>query len=168
VRTPITTKTLKPGNHTQALTYFNAGVTFQLQNKPANAVADYTKAVAADPTFAKAYYNLAIAYRGAGRPERALENYELALVADPNYTDARFNYAVLLQEQGYADDAVAQFERILADNPNDASAHLSLGGLYARDRATYARAREHYQAFLKLSPNSPLGRDIRRWLDQSR
>lgn len=167
-RTPLATKTLKPGNHTQALAYFNEGVTFQLQNKPANAVADYTKAIAADPTFAKAYYNLAIAYRSGGLMDRALDNYELALIADPNYTDARFNYAVLLQEQGYFDDAITQFERIVAENPNDASTHLSLGGLYARDRATYARAREHYQAFLRLSPNSPLARDIRRWLDQNR
>lgn len=167
VRTPIATKTLKPGNHTQALTYFNQGVISQLQNKPANAVAEYTKAIAADPTFAKAYYNLAIAYRGVGQTDRALDDYELALIADPNYADARFNYAVLLQEQGYFDDAITQFERILAGNPNDASTHLSLGGLYARDRATYARARDHYQAFLKLSPNSPLARDIRRWLDQN-
>ena len=168
VRTPIATKTLKPGNHTRALAYFNEGVALQLQNKPANAVADYTKAITADPAFAKAYYNLAIAYRNAGQTDRALDNYELALIADPNYADARFNYAVLLQEQGYSDDAIAQFERILAGNPNDASTHLSLGNLYSRDRATYARAREHYQAFLKLSPNSPLARDIRRWLDQNR
>ena len=168
VRTPIAAKTLKPGNHAQAQAYFNEGVTFQLQNKPANAVADYAKAISADPTFAKAYYNLAITYRNAGRTDRALDDYELALIADPSYADARFNYAVLLQEQGYFDDAIAQFERILAGNPNDASTHLSLGGLYARDRATYARAREHYEAFLRLSPNSPLARDIRRWLDQNR
>jgi tetratricopeptide (TPR) repeat protein len=168
VRTPIAAKTLKPGNRAQAQAYFNEGVTFQLQNKPANAVADYTKAITADPTFAKAYYNLAITYRNAAQTGRALDNYELALIADPNYADARFNYAVLLQEQGYSDDAIAQFERILAGNPNDASTHLSLGGLYARDRATYARAREHYEVFLRLSPNSPLARDIRRWLDQNR
>lgn len=167
-RIPITAKTLKPGNRTQAMVYFNEGVAFQLQNKPANAVSDYTKAITADPAFAKAYYNLAITYRNAGHTDRALDNYELALIADPNFADARFNYAVLLQEQGYSDDAIAQFERILAGNPNDASTHLSLGGLYARDRATYAKARDHYQAFLKLSPNSPLARDIRRWLDQNR
>jgi hypothetical protein len=40
--------------------------------------------------------------------------------------------------------------------------------LYARNRATFANAREHYQIYLKLSPNSPLARDIRRWLDQNR
>ena len=171
MRPPFAAKTLKPGNHTQALVYFNEGVNFQLQNKPANAIADYAKAIAADPAFTKAYYNLAIAYRGRGLLDRALDNYELALIADPSYSDARFNYAVLLQEQGYLDDATSQFERIVAGNPNDPLAplaHWSLGGLYARDRATYPKAREHYQAFLKLSPNSPLARDIRRWLDQNR
>ena len=96
-----------------------------------------------------------------------MENYELALIANPSSTDARINYAILLQEQGYTDDAITQFEKILAANPNEASAHLSLGGLYAHDRATYAKARDHYQTFLKLSPNSPLARDIRRWLDQN-
>ncbi len=167
-RTPVATRTLKPGNRTKALAYFNDGVKSQQQGKIASAIADYGQAVGADPTFAKAYYNLAIAYRAAGQPERAMENYELALMADPNYADPRFNYAILLQEQGYLDDATAQYAKILQADPNDASAHLSIAGLYARDRATIAKAREHYQAFLRLSPNSPLARDIRRWLEQNR
>jgi tetratricopeptide (TPR) repeat protein len=167
VRIPIATKKLVTGNHTKALTYFNEGVKAQQQGNIASAIASYGKSIAADPAFAKAYFNLAIAYRGAGQPERAMENYELALMADPRYADARYNYAILLQEQGYTDDAIAQFAKILQSNPNDASAQLSIAGLYARDRASLSRAREHYQAFLKLSPNSPLARDIHRWLDQN-
>ena len=168
MRSPVALKTLTPGNRTKALAYFNEGVKSQQQGNVANAIAGYGKAITTDPTFAKAYYNLAIAYRNAGQPERAMESYESALVADPRYADARFNYAILLQEQGYSDDAIAQYGKILQANPTDASAHLSVAGLYARDRATVAKAREHYQAFLKLSPNSPLARDIRRWLDQNR
>jgi len=167
VRTPIAITVLKPGNRTKALVYFNGGVKYQEQNDVTDAIVAYVRAVETDPTFPRSYYNLAIAYRAIGQPERALDNYELALVADPNYADARFNYAILLQERGYFDDAIAQFERILVDSPNDASSHLSLGILYARNRATAARARAHYQAFLKLSPNSLLSRDIRRWLDQN-
>lgn len=167
-RSPVAVKTLSPGNRTKALAYFNEGVKSQQQGNVANAIAGYGKAIAADPAFAKAYYNLAIAYRNAGQPERAMDNYELALMADPRYADARFNYAILLQEQGYIDDAISQYAKTLQANPNDASAHLSIAGLYARDHATVAKAREHYQAFLKLSPNSPLARDIRRWLDQNR
>jgi tetratricopeptide (TPR) repeat protein len=168
VRTPIIAKTLTPGNRAKALTYFNEGAKAQQQGSLATAIANYGKAVAADPAFAKAYYNLAIAYRNAGQSERAMENYEFALMADPHYADARFNYAILLQEQGYIDDAITQYAKILQASPNDSSAHLSIAGLYARDRATVAKAREHYQAFLKLSPNSSAARDIRRWLDQNR
>ena len=166
MRTSVAVKTLKPGNRANATAYYNEGVRYQ-QSQPATAIADYTKAIAADPTFAKAYYNLGIAYSNPGQPERALENYEMALLADPNYLDARFNYAILLREQGYTDDAVAQLEKMLAENPNDASAHLSVATIYAHDRASFAKAREHYLAFLRLSPNSPPARDIRRWLDQN-
>jgi tetratricopeptide (TPR) repeat protein len=167
VRTPIAVRTLKPGNRAKATVFFNGGANYQQQGQVANAAAEYVKAVAADPSFAKAYYNLAIAYATLGQPDRALDTYELALVADPHYANARFNYAVLLQEQGYLDDAITQFERILAENPNDAITHFSLGNLYARDRATYAKARDHYQAFLKLSPNSTLSRGVRHWLEQN-
>ncbi len=164
VRIPIATRTLKPGNRTKALVYYNTGVNDQPQNK----IGDYTKAIATDPTYARAYYNLAITYADIGQHDRALDNYELALIADPNFTDARFNYALLLQDQGYIDDAIVQFEKILAASPDDASVHLSLGALYARDRATYSKARDHYQAFLRLLPNSPPAHSIRRWLDQNR
>ena len=167
VRTPIAARTLKPGNRTKALVLFNNAANLQRQDKVADAISEYTKAIATDPSFPKAYYNLAIAYGSIGQTERALDNYELALMADPNYVDARFNYALLLQSQGFTDDAIAQYKKILAANPNDPSTHLSLGGLYARDRATYAEARDHYQSFLKLAPNSLLARDIRRWLDQN-
>ena len=164
VRTPIAARTLKPGNRTKALVYYNTGVNDQPQNK----IGDYTKAISTDPTYARAYYNLAITYANYGQPDRAFDNYELALIADPHFTDARFNYALLLQDQGYIDDAIAQFEKIVVASPDDASAHLSLGALYARDRATYAKARVHYEAFLRLLPNSPPAHTIRRWLDQNR
>jgi tetratricopeptide (TPR) repeat protein len=150
------------------MVYFNGGVKYQQElHDDANAIVDYIRAIETDPTFPTSYYNLAIAYRSIGQPDRALDNYELALVADPNYADAHFNYAILLQEQGYFDDAIVQFERVLVDSPNDASSHYSLGNLYARNPATYARARVHYQAFLKLSPNSLVSRRIRRWLDEN-
>jgi tetratricopeptide (TPR) repeat protein len=162
------TATLKAGNRQKAVPFFNDGVKLQQQGNLTGAITAYRKAIAADAAYASAYYNLAIAYREARQPDNALSNYELALIASPEYTDARFNYAILLQEQGYYDDAIAQYERILQMNPNDATAHLSVANLYARDRATQAKAREHYQAFVRLAPDSPLARDIRRWLEQNR
>jgi tetratricopeptide (TPR) repeat protein len=167
VRTPIAARTLKPGNRTKALVLFNDAANLQRQNKVADAISEYTQAIATDPSYPQAYYNLAIAYADTGQTERALDNYELALMADPNYVNARFNYAIQLQALGYTDDAITQYKKVLALSPNDATTHLLLGRLYARDRATYAEARDHYQTFLKLAPNSTLARDTRRWLDQN-
>lgn len=167
-RTPVAPRVLKPGNRTQAKTYFNQAVQLQQQGKLAAAISTYGKAIAADPSYAQAHYNLAIAYRDSRQPDRALDNYELALTANDKFTDARYNYAILLQEQGYIEDAIAQYETLLQENPNDGSIHLAVAALYARDRATAHKARQHYEAYLKLVPNSPVARDIRHWLDQNR
>ena len=167
-RTPVATATLKAGNRAKAQTCFTEGIALQQQGKLPSAIASYGKAVTADPTFANAYYNLAIAYRDARQPERALDNYELALLANPKFTSARINYAILLQQEGYIVDALTQYELILKETPNDVSVQLTAGNLYARDRATYDKARQHFQAYLKLAPNAPPARDIRRWLEQNR
>jgi tetratricopeptide (TPR) repeat protein len=166
-RVPVATQTLKAGNRAKAQTLFNEGIALQQQGKLTEAIASYNRAIAADPSFANAYYNLAIACRDARQPARALDNYELALLANPKFTNARINYAILLQQEGYTTDALAQYEQVLQETPNDASIHLTVATLYARDRATKDKARQHYQAFLKLSPNSPAARDIRRWLEQN-
>jgi len=168
MRPPLPTTPLPNGNRSRATTHYNRGVQhYQRKNIP-EAIAAYQAAVEADPSFAAAYYNLAICHQASQQPERALEYYELALRANPDYADARFNYAILLHEQGYTDNAIAQYDRIVAANPNDAAAHLSLATLYAQNKATTGKARDHYTAYIRLAPNSPLARDIRRWLDQNR
>ncbi|MEI8064545.1 MAG: tetratricopeptide repeat protein [Verrucomicrobiota bacterium] len=167
-RVPVTTATLKAGDRAAAKTFFNDGIAQQQQAKLPAAIAAYTKAVATDPTFAQAYYNLGIAYRDSNQPDKALDNYELALAAQPDFRDARFNYAILLQQQGVIVDALVQYEKILELNPNEPAVRLTAATLYAHDPATRAKARQHYDAYLRLVPNSPMARDIRDWLEKNR
>ena len=167
-RTPIAVQFLPVGNTAKATVYFHDGAQLQLQHNLSGAIAAYAKAIAADPSFATAYYNTAIAYRELRQNSKALDNYELALIANAAYTDARRNYAILLEQQGYTDDAIEQYETILRINQADAAAHRAVATIYARDPATVSKARQHYEAYLRLAPDSPLARDIRRWLDQTR
>jgi len=167
-RAPVATTSLKAGDRAAAKTFFNDGIAQQQQAKLPAAIAAYAKAVATDPTFAQAYYNLGIAYRDANQPDKALDSYELALAAQPDFRDARFNYAILLQQQGFIVDALAQYEKILEINPNEPAVRLTAATLYARDPATRAKARQHYDAYLRLVPNSPMARDIRDWLDKNK
>ncbi|MEI8315341.1 MAG: tetratricopeptide repeat protein [Verrucomicrobiota bacterium] len=167
-RVPVTVATLKTGDRAAAKTFFNDGIAKQQQTKLPAAIAAYAKAIAADPAFAQAYYNLGIAYRDSNQPDKAFDNYELALAAQPDFRDARFNYAILLQQQGFIVDALAQYEKILDLNPNEPSVRLTAATLYARDPVTRAKARQHYDAYLRIVPNSPMARDIRDWLDKNR
>jgi len=165
-RAALAPRALSHGDRAQAMIHFNEAVILHQQGRLSDVPALYAKAIAADPSFAQAYYNLAIAYRDLKQTDRALENYELALMADPKFHDARLNYAILLQQQGYTADALDQYEKFLQDNPSNAAVHVTVAGLYATDRATLARARAHYEAYLKLVPNAPHATEIRRWLEQ--
>ena len=167
-RVPVTVATLKAGDRAAAKTFFNDGIAQQQHTKLPAAIAAYAKAIATDPTFAQAYYNLAIAYLNASQSDKALDNYELAIAAQPEFRDARFNYAILLQQQGFIVDALAQYEKILELNPNEPAVRLTAATLYARDPSTRAKARQHYDAYLRLVPNSPMARDIRDWLEKNR
>jgi len=167
-RAALAPRSLSLGDRKQALVYFNEAFGLQQQGRLTGVVELYEKAIAADPSFAAAYYNLANACRDLRQVDRAFENYELALMADPKFTDARRNYAILLQQQGYIADALDQYEILLQENPDDATLHVVVAGLYAADRATLAKARRHYEAYLRLVPNAPHAAEIRRWLDENR
>jgi tetratricopeptide (TPR) repeat protein len=167
-RIALAPHTLKAGNKTKAQAYFAEAVQKHQQNQIANAIQLYGQVIKTDPSYGQAYYNLAIAYRAIKQPDRALDNYELALMVNPGYTDARFNYALLLQEQGYTDDALLQYEKLIQSNPNEANLRLAAANLYALTPATHAKAREHYEVFLRLAPNSSQANAVRRWLDQTR
>ena len=166
-RTTVVIPALKAGDRAAAQKFFNDGIAQQQQARLPAAITAYAQAVATDPTFAQAYYNLGIAWRDANQPEKALDNYELALAAQADFRDARFKYAILLQQQGYLVDALVQYEKILEINPNEASVRLTAATLYARDPATRAKAHQHYDAYLRLVPNSPMARDISDWLSKN-
>ena len=166
-RTPGASPAFRAGDRAAAQRFFNDGIAQQQQARLPAAITAYAQAVATDPTFAQAYYNLGIAWRDANQPEKALDNYELALATQADFRDARFNYAILLQQQGYLVDALVQYEKILETNPNEASVRLTAATLYARDPATRAKAHQHYDAYLRLVPNSPMARDISDWLSKN-
>jgi tetratricopeptide (TPR) repeat protein len=167
-RAALAPRTLVPGDRAKATLHFNEAVVLHQQGRLTNVVDLYKLAIAADPTFAPAYFNLANAQRDLRDTGHAFENYELALMAEPKYSDARLNYALLLQKNTYIADALDQYEILLQQSPNNALLHLTVASLYARDRATLAKAREHYETYLRIAPDAPHAAEIRAWLDKNR
>lgn len=90
----------------------------------------------------------------------ARERYYMAVELDEDYVEARANLGCVLAELGQHDLAVAALQGALAFHPDYADAHYHLARILDESGAA-ADARNHWQAFLDLAPDSP-------WADTAR
>jgi tetratricopeptide (TPR) repeat protein len=100
----------------------------------------------------------------AGNHPVCLHAFEHALTLKPSDPNTRYNFALALQSAGYPLDAAAELNRVLAARPNDTRTHLALGNLHARQLGDAGKAREHYEAVVRLDPEHPEAASIRYWL----
>ncbi|WP_252853834.1 tetratricopeptide repeat protein [Aeoliella straminimaris] len=84
----------------------------------------------------------------------ARERYFMAIELDDEYDEARVNLGCVLLELGEVKNATAAFRGALAANPQLADAHYHLATTLERLGHT-DDAREHWQLFLHLAPESP-------------
>ncbi len=148
----------------EALARFRDAFEKQRRGNLDEAMALYREAIRLDPQMARAFYNLAICHRQREENPEAIGCYLAAIRIRPAYVDARHNIALLLEKMGDLQGAILQWSKILESDPRDATAHVALGDIYRRDPATIDKARYHYEWFVKLDPQNPLARDVRRWL----
>jgi len=152
------------GDRASANLSFSQAARAQTGGHASEAIADYRKAVEADPSFFEAWYNLGLAaYQSADWPQ-SLAAYEQALAINPADLQARFNFALALQKANYPLDAAAELESILASHPDDVSAHFTLGNLFAQSLHLPRKAHDHYVRVLQLEPRHPQAAAIRYWL----
>ena len=152
------------GNRGEAERYFLAGAKAQRAGMAAEAVRQYQRAVALDPSYFDAYYNLGLAAAAAGNVKLALMADEYALAIKPDSADARYNFALALKQAGYLLDAANELQTMLNAPSEAARAHLSLANLYAHQLDQPDLAREHYQKVLASNPQHPQAAQIRYWL----
>ncbi len=137
---------------------------WQLQNrknKPAEALAAYTKSIAADPAFSWPYNNLGRLYLSQNDDAQALAWFTKALEVNPNHLRAQFNRGFAAARLGRYDEALAAYERVLAMNPTDAHAHANVGWLLLKAGRQTEGLRE-LQVAVRLEPGLD---DERRFLD---
>jgi tetratricopeptide (TPR) repeat protein len=96
---------------------------FQLGDRP-GALAEFTRAVRADPISSKAQYSLGVMMEAGGDVTQALEHYAAAVRAEPGYVEARLQRAKLLQQTGRVRESLSEFEEILDRDPRVADAAL--------------------------------------------
>jgi tetratricopeptide (TPR) repeat protein len=124
----------------------------------------YRAALAAGPASAETCFALAEVLYRLGDLSAARERYFMAIELDENYVEARANLGCLLAELGQLDLAKAAFEGALRYHPDYADAHYHLARvLHELDRKR--EALPHWQAFVRLAPDSPWAAEARLLLE---
>ncbi len=120
----------------------------------------YRAALAAGGPRAELCFQLAETLYRLDELSAARERYYMALELDEDFVEARANLGCLLAELGENTLAIAALEGAIATHAGYADAHFHLARLLD-DLDRGAEALPHWQAFLRLAPESPWGEEAR-------
>jgi tetratricopeptide (TPR) repeat protein len=127
------------------------------------AEAAYRRALQLDPSLANALTNLGNLMFKRAQHTEAEGFYRRALAIDPEQPEAFYNLGFLLYDRGEIPEAIASFKRALASDPSFADAHFNLAMAY-HDAGRGKDARQHWEAYLRLDPDSQWAEIARRHL----
>jgi tetratricopeptide (TPR) repeat protein len=104
-----------------AWSHFNLGLVLDNEGNANDALAEYQRALAFDPSFTIALNNTAVLLDKLGRPGEALEYLRRAAVTDGGKNDVRtrLNMAECLVALGRTEEAIREADAALGDPPNE-------------------------------------------------
>lgn len=102
---------------TPEFAWFNMGWSYYNMGEMEKAVESYSRAVAANPSYAQAWYSMGLAYEKMNRTKDAVASYEKATSAFPGYLDAYFSMGMALVKARDKAGAVKAFEKVIEIAP---------------------------------------------------
>ena len=123
----------------------------------------YRRAIQLDPSLANALTNLGNLMFKRERLVEAEELYRRALKLDSDQPEAHYNLGFLLFERREVPAALESFQRALESDPSFADAHFNLA-MTMQDLGREEEARQHWEAYLRLDPESKWAEIARRHL----
>jgi len=128
------------------------GWTLFQEGRPAEAVTEYERALAANPRHVKSHNNLALVLVELDRLEEAAGHFKTSLELEPKaeiYSDLGFIMARL----GKAEAALADYRKALELDPHCASAHFNLAVAFVQ-AGKLGEAESHYRKALPGKPTA--------------
>lgn len=107
---------------TPEFAWFNMGWSYYNMGDYQKAVESYSKAVGANPSYARAWYSMGLAYEKLGKTKEAVQSYEKAVTAVPGYIDAWFNMGMALVKAKDKPAAIKAFEKVIEIAPSSEKA----------------------------------------------
>lgn len=133
------------------LAHDNRGLFLFKAGRIEEALADYRRSLAINPSYLNAHNNLGYALSQLGRPAEAIPEYRAALKTNSNHLEVRNNLANALSDVGQLAEAMEHYEFVLARRPDHVNAlNGSAVVLAMQNRLADARAR--LEKSLQLDP----------------
>ncbi len=104
-----------------------------------NAIAEFTRAVNRDPTFADAYYNRSLVYAALGQMGQAVADLTTVLQIKPEFAQAYRNRGIIQATLGQHDQAISDFTKVLELDPADNETYMRRS-LVAYAKGDYEKA----------------------------
>ena len=119
--------------------------------KNAEALANYNRALALQPSHAEALSNRGNTLKALRRFDEALDSFDKALAVQPDYATALSNRGAVLFEMTRYEEALAAYDRSLAMRPDQAVALYNRGGTLHK-LGRFKEAIASYDRAIALSP----------------
>ena len=143
----------------------HAALDLQDEGHPAEALELWRAVLLAGPASAEDHFLAADLLYQLGDLAAARERYYMAIETDEEYDEARANLGCVLTELGDPRLAADAFRGALAHNSDFADAHYHLAHLLEQLEQP-VEAREHWQAYLHLAPESSWAEEARERLEE--
>jgi predicted O-linked N-acetylglucosamine transferase (SPINDLY family) len=128
------------------------GNALRKQQRLAEALDCYDRALTINPDLAEAYNSRGLTLKALRRFGDALDSYDRALRVRPQYADVYYNRGNLLRQLGHLDAALQSYERALAIQPDLAEAHNNRGNTL-KELVRFDEALDAYERALKIRPD---------------
>ncbi|XP_072135606.1 uncharacterized protein ttc6 [Mobula birostris] len=144
---------LKIYNSAKLLT--NRGVISQFMGDLSNAMSDYKRAIALNPSYSLAYFNAANLYLYNSQFQQAHNHYTKAIDLQPRDESALLNRAICCVMLRHVKEALEDFEQAINLSPYSAHIYFNRANLYATLKQ-YQEAEKDYSQALQLKPGDAL------------
>lgn len=133
---------------------FDLGVRYLAKGLHVEAISQFEKALATDPSHHQARLQLGRAQLHVNLPLKAVGNFEAVLKQNPRDPEAMYQLAIAYQAQQLPDRALEYFSKAVALTPENPLYRTRLAALF-RERGRLDEAVAHYRAAQLLKPKDP-------------
>ena len=114
------------------IAYNNRGLALKESGRFDEAIEDFEKTIALDPSRNKAYNNLGVLYLKAGLFEKSIAYLDKSVAIDPTDAEAYNNRGVSYASAGQNERALEDFNKAIQLQKDDGAAYYNRGSLYRR------------------------------------